>query len=366
MKDVTCVILGAGNSTRFGNETNKIYQLLNGKTVLEHSIDKFLSIEMIKKIIVVFNSNDYLMIKGIIDKYDNLVTFITGGINRSESLKCAKHFIDTDYLIVHDAARPYTNIVDIRKLIESLKTKDVVTLYKESVDAVKVNGHHVPKCNVFLTSTPQGFSKDAYMHLFNSNINREDDIEPFEETSYKIGYIKETTPNTKITYDYDLDNLSYRVGYSMDFHPFCEQRALILGGISIPNDLGLLGHSDADVVLHALTESILGALNLNDIGDNYPDNDPKYKDISSVVLLNDVLSKMNSKGYSIGNVDIMIYLEKQKLKEYKLKIQENISKLLNVDSSKISVKATTMEKKGFIGTSEGIASEACVLLTKCK
>ena len=154
-----------------------------------------------------------------------------------------------------------------------------------------------------------------------------------------------------------------RIGYGYDSHAFAEDRKLILAGIEIPYELGLKGHSDADAVIHALIDSILGALALGDIGSHFPDNDDKYKDISSMILLEKTVSIMKDKNYSIGNTDITIILEKPKLRSYIDLMRENLSKVLSTNIENISIKAKTNEKMDAVGRGEGIAVH-CVSLLK--
>jgi len=155
-----------------------------------------------------------------------------------------------------------------------------------------------------------------------------------------------------------------RVGMGYDVHKLVEGRNLILGGVSIPHHKGLLGHSDADVLLHAIMDSLLGALSLGDIGYLFPDTDNKYKNISSLKLLNEVANLINEKGYRIENIDSTIIAQKPKLLPYIKDMRINISKTLSIDIDKISVKATTEEGLGFTGTEEGIASQSICLLIK--
>ena len=154
-----------------------------------------------------------------------------------------------------------------------------------------------------------------------------------------------------------------RIGYGYDSHLFAENRKLILAGIEIPYELGLKGHSDADVVIHAIIDSIFGALALGDIGSHFPDNDNKYKDISSVVLLEETVSIMKEKKYSIGNIDVTIILEKPKLRNYIDSMREKLSKILSTSIENISIKAKTNEKMDAVGKGEGIAVH-CVCLLK--
>jgi 2-C-methyl-D-erythritol 2,4-cyclodiphosphate synthase len=157
-------------------------------------------------------------------------------------------------------------------------------------------------------------------------------------------------------------NGKIRIGYSRDTHILVEGRDLFLGGIKIPFEKGLLGHSDADVLLHAIAEAILGALALGDLGTHFPDNDPKYKGIDSKILLKEVVQMMKNKGYKIGNVDTMLILELPKMKPHILEIRESIAGLLETSVDNISVKATTNEKMGYLGENKAIEANAVVLL----
>lgn len=155
-----------------------------------------------------------------------------------------------------------------------------------------------------------------------------------------------------------------RIGHGYDVHAFDASRPLILGGMEIPHYFGLKGHSDADVLLHTITDSILGALALGDIGKFFPDTDEKFKDADSRVLLSEAVSMMHEKGYEIGNIDAVVIAEKPKLRGYIDDMRENVAALLKTDISNVNIKATTSEKLGFTGREEGIASEAVVLLNK--
>lgn len=156
--------------------------------------------------------------------------------------------------------------------------------------------------------------------------------------------------------------MKIRIGHSFDIHRLVENRKLILGGIEIPYEKGLLGHSDADVLLHAVAESILGALALGDLGTFFPDDNPKYKDLDSKNILKFVYDKMFNSGFEINNLDVTLYLEKPKLKNYKESIRKNISNLLNTDISNVSIKATTYEKLDAIGAGNAIGCDSVVLL----
>ena len=153
-----------------------------------------------------------------------------------------------------------------------------------------------------------------------------------------------------------------RIGFASDIHRLVANRPLILGGIKIPYEKGELAHSDGDVVYHALTESLLGALALGDLGTHFPDNDPKYKDIDSSILVKEVMVKVDEKGYKISNIDISITLEQPKLRSYIDEMRKNIAKLTNVNIDQVSVKAGTNEKLDDIGRGEAVKAESIVLL----
>jgi len=156
----------------------------------------------------------------------------------------------------------------------------------------------------------------------------------------------------------------YRIGQSSDIHKLVKDRKLILGGVEIKSEVGLLGHSDADALLHAIAEAIIGALALNDLGHHFPDNDDKYKDISSLKILEEVYKLMINNGYEIVNVDSLIMIENIKMKPYINMMKENIAKTLNTSTNNVNVKATCAEKLGFIGKGEGVMAQAIVLLKK--
>lgn len=157
---------------------------------------------------------------------------------------------------------------------------------------------------------------------------------------------------------------NFRIGYGYDVHKLVPERELILGGVKIPHTTGLLGHSDADVLLHAIMDSILGALALGDIGRHFPDSDNKYLGISSLTLLSEVVEIMNKEGYGIGNLDVTVIAQRPKLRPYIEEMRDNVSRALGCEISDVNIKATTEEKLGFTGREEGISAHAVVILEK--
>ncbi len=161
-------------------------------------------------------------------------------------------------------------------------------------------------------------------------------------------------------------NEEFRTGIGFDVHAFAEKRKLIIGGIEILFEKGLAGHSDADVLLHAICDALLGSIALGDIGKHFPDTDLKFKDANSINLLSEVYKLIESKGYELGNMDAVLMLQQPKISPYIEKMREKIASTLNVEIDKISIKATTTEKLGFTGREEGVAAMATVLVTKAK
>lgn len=158
--------------------------------------------------------------------------------------------------------------------------------------------------------------------------------------------------------------MNFRTGFGYDVHPFAENRKLILGGVEIPFEKGLKGHSDADVLLHAICDALLGALALGDIGQHFPDNDPEYKNIDSKILLRKVNELIKENGYYINNLDSTVVMERPKLKDYIITIRKNIAGLLKIHFDQVSVKATTSERMGFVGSEEGVKAYATVLVAE--
>ena len=156
----------------------------------------------------------------------------------------------------------------------------------------------------------------------------------------------------------------FKIGFGYDVHAFAENRKLILGGVEVPHTKGLIGHSDADVLLHAICDAILGALALGDIGQHFPNTDPKFKDIDSKKLLNEVYYLLRERNFEIGNIDATVLLEQPKLAQFIPKMRREIAKVLNTYEDQISIKATTSEGLGFVGREEGCAAYSVVLLTK--
>ena len=361
---ISVVIVCAGNSTRMNLDTNKVLLPLGDSVILMHSVSKFK--EFTDDIIVVCNQNDIEEIS----KYHSNVTL--GGTTREESVYNGISKAKYGKVFVHDGARPFVSREDILKLIESTKTCELAFLGATLIDSVKnLEYKNLKREEYVLAYTPQYVKKDLFIKAYEKRCKSyTDDVSLVsEELNIKPTLVQGNRNNTKITTIEDYLAAKekfdkYRIGHSWDIHRLVAGRELYLGGIHIPFEKGLLGHSDADCLLHAISESLLGALSLGDLGTHFPDNDPKYKGIDSKILLAKCYEMVKEKGYKINNLDTMIYLELPKMKPYINMMRESIAAILEINVDQVSIKATTYEKLGEIGQGLAIAAESTVLLVK--
>ncbi len=272
-------------------------------------------------------------------------------------------------MIIHDAARPLNSKKIIYEITKNLINKkyDCVVPYNKCSDTVVVKHKNLDRDKLKLIKTPQGFVKNKITYLHNTNNEKKltDDSQLFryKENKYRIKYILQNEINIKITYKDELDSLNklvennILVGIGYDIHrtiKIKQNNLLKLGGAKIKSKVKIISHSDGDVILHAITDSILGALSLRDIGTYFPNN-KKNLNRNSIDFLNYALNKMNSKKKMINNIDVMIVSEEPKINPHFKKIVESISKNLNINKNSISIKATTNEKSGLIGKGDFIA-----------
>lgn len=373
MKKIDAIVLAAGESTRFTSANKMIYQIHN-TPIFMYSLKTIVEANIFSNIYLVVNNKILDFVTEMVSQnFLDKVTIVVGGSSRQESVKNALKHVSGDVVFIHDAARPLITFDDLVHLRDSTNLYSVGTLYRPVYDTVKrIQGsvvENISRDALMLISTPQFFAKDLFEEILANNEDITDEVTLFHNKQ-EIAFVKESRQNTKVTTKEDVDfikfmlyqNKEFRIGHSLDYHPFVSGRKLILGGVEIPYEYGLSGHSDADCVYHAVAEALLGALGLGDLGTLFPDNDPKFKDINSEIILSDVMKLVNHQGFSVNNIDIMIYIEKPSLKAFKVKMAQNLLRITKCFVA--SVKATTMEKDGVIGNSEGISCEALVLLKK--
>jgi len=361
------IILASGQSKRFNSKRPKQYSIYKNKPLFKHSIDKALKSKLFKKIIIVVNNK-----KQIKEKFSKNILIIKGGKERSDSsliaLKFIKKFKPTNVLI-HDAARPNFSNRLLINLIKSLKKNKAVIPKIKSKDSIKYKIKdqlfNLNRNNSILTQTPQAFK---FKDLYNLSIKQKnivtDEATLFIENNLKVKFIKGENLNNKITYKEDLDEIKTYYGIGFDIHRLIKGKKLYLGGIKIPYHSGLKGHSDGDVVIHAIIDSILGAMRKKDIGTFFPDNNKKFKNIRSPKMLKPITKILRINDYYINNLDINLICEQPKISKYRDKIINSLSNLLELNKELINLKGKTTEKLGLIGREKAIACEVICSISK--
>ena len=354
------IILASGQSKRFNSNQLKQFITYKNKALFEHSLDKAMNSKLFKKIILVVNEK-----KQIKKKYSKDVVIIKGGKERSDSsliaLKYIKKFKPSNVLI-HDAARPNFTIKLLKRLIKSLQTNKASIPVISSKDSIKYKVKNqlfnLDKKNSYLTQTPQAFKfKDIYNLSIKQKKIIQDEATLFINNNLKIKFINGEILNDKITFKEDINNIKTFFGIGFDIHRLVKDKKLYLGGIKIPFHSGLKGHSDGDVILHSVIDSLLGAMRKKDIGTFFPDNRNKFKNIRSPKMLKPIVDILNRSNFYINNLDINLICEQPKVSKYRNKIINSLSDLLNLDKDLINLKGKTVEKLGLIGKEKAIACE---------
>ncbi len=361
------VILAAGKSQRFHHKTPKQFFNYRNKEIIDHSIEKSIDSKLFKKIIIVTNNINYFKKK----KLSKQIRIIKGGKKRSDSslraLKYLKRYKPSN-VFIHDAARPNFSIELLKKISKNLKRNKAVVPIVSSKDSIKYKIKNeifnLNRNNAILTQTPQAFRfKELYSFACKEKNNISDEATLFLNHNHKIKFILGENQNNKITYLNDIETSKTYFGIGFDLHKLIRNKKLYLGGIKIPFHSGLKGHSDGDVILHAIIDAILGATKKKDIGTYFP-NTKKFKNIRSPKMLKPIMDNLNKSNISINNLDINLICEQPKVSKYRDKIINSISKLMNLNKNFINLKGKTVEKLGLIGKEKAIASEVIVSITK--
>ena len=374
------VILAGGNSHRFRSNIGKPYQKLAGKSLIEINVIKARKFKQIKKIILVYNKKDIKRVKSL--KLKNVKLIVGGDSRRQSTINALTYLKDKKGItkvLIHDVARPNFSEKLFSSIIRNMKNAEAVVpkiriddAIKQIIDSSKeeyIIGKR--RDNLFLTQTPQAFNlKEIYhLHKTNSGKYKDDDVSLYMDLN-KVKFIEGEKSNFKITDKSDFENLKniYKskqsVGIGFDVHRLVPKRKLYLAGLRVKSKLGTLGHSDGDPVLHAVTDAILGACKMGDIGQMFSDKSKKFKNIRSTILLRRVIEQIKFKGYFINNIDINIIAQTPKIKNYKNKMINNIAKLCEISKDQINIKGKTTEKLGVIGKEKAIACEVICSVIK--
>jgi len=374
------VLAAAGSGRRMGTERNKVLLPLEDKPILAHSLACFASMEEVSEVVVVTNRNDQEAITDLVEREvpHKVTQVVLGGAERQDSVYLGLRALaeDTDWVIIHDGARPFVTLNLVRKGLEAAKEHLAVGIAVPVKDTIKVVKDSFvvetpDRSKLWAMQTPQIFAYQlvlqAHEEARQRGIQATDDCGLLEALGHRVRIVEGDYGNIKITTPEDLPNSNrFIVGFGYDVHRLVPDRPLILGGVHIPYEKGLLGHSDADVVTHAVMDALLGAMGKGDIGELFPDTDPQYKGISSITLLEHVLQIVQDEGLVTGNLDITIMAQKPKLTPWKDAMKTMLSQVLGVSSDRVNVKATTTEGLGFVGREEGIAAQAVVTLREKK
>lgn len=380
------VIVAAGRGERAGLGRNKVFYAIDGHAVLTRCLDVFERCGRFDGAVLVLSEADeaaFMALRAAEGPFPLIKHVVRGGATRRDSvyhgLLCLPE--DTEIVAIHDAARPFVSDEVIEATLASARACGSGVISTPVVDTIK---HVMPdggvrsldRATLRAVQTPQTFDYqkilEAHRRAQAENLPVTDDAMLFE---HYYGGVRLVTAvgaeeNRKLTTKADFEALSaqaapdVRVGQGYDVHRLAEGRRLVLCGVTIPWEMGLDGHSDADVAIHALMDALLGALGLGDIGRHFPDTDPAYKGADSMRLLAVVMDKVRAAGYRVGNADITIVAQRPKLAPYMEAMRTSVAGGLSVDASRVNVKATTTERLGFEGEGLGISAQAVALLVK--
>lgn len=385
-KKVSAVLVAAGSSTRMGFD--KLSFDLGGETVVQRSIRAFAECPLVSEIVLVAGKNRAFLEQQAA-ACTKPVQVVQGGATRAESAKNGVLAAHGELVAVHDAARPFVSQVVITAALEAAAACGAAAPavpVKDTVKrAVRGDGKTVPehcmvtdtpdRSTLYAVQTPQCFDRAAYLDALDE-LDAEkarlvtDDCSLFELTGRPVQLTQGDYANLKITTREDLpraeqkEGNDMRIGHGYDVHRLVEGRKLIMGGVTIPYEKGLLGHSDADVLLHAVSDALLGAAALGDIGKHFPDTDPRYEGADSLMLLREVGRLLDETGYTVGNIDATVLCQAPKLAPHIPAMRQNIANALGLALDDVSVKATTEEHLGFTGEGLGIAAHAVALIEK--
>ena len=380
MPKISAVIVAGGSSSRMRG-TDKIFLNIGGKTVLERSVGAFEKNALVNEIVVVTNEGVLEQTRTFLARCGKLKDIVIGGDCRNASVQngvaaCSR---DSDYYAIHDAARPFVTEELITCTLRAAMEYGAAAPGLPLTDTIKeVDGENrtlstPDRSRLVAIATPQVFAADLYRAAARTDVDVFDDCQLLENAGHKVKIVDGDPNNIKITTQDDISRAGYiagycemRIGHGYDVHRLVGGRKLILAGVEIEHHLGLLGHSDADVLTHAIIDAVLGAAALGDIGKHFPDTDGSYKDADSLELFSKVIEMISSKGYAIGNIDATVICQKPRLRPHIERMRENIARVAKVGVGAVNIKATTEEGLGFSGEERGIAAHAVVTLSQSR
>jgi 2-C-methyl-D-erythritol 4-phosphate cytidylyltransferase/2-C-methyl-D-erythritol 2,4-cyclodiphosphate synthase len=385
---VAAIIAAGGRGVRFGADRPKQFLELGGRSILELSVAALARNPRITDIIVALPQEHVdAGGKALRAAIGRSLTIVAGGDRRQDSVAnaFAKAPKDADIILIHDAARPFVTAEVIDRAIDGAQRHGAVVTATAVRDTVKQTGSvaddgarlvrsTIPRDSIFLAQTPQAFRREILARALTEgkDVDATDEAMLVERLGVPVHVVDGDPRNIKITTPEDLAAAQgavlkpdmIRIGNGYDLHRLVAGRPLILAGVTIPFELGLDGHSDADIVCHAVTDAILGAAGAGDIGRMFPDTDPQWKNANSIELLKGAVRRVEERGYAVSNVDVTVIAQKPKLLPYLDAMRANLASALGVDLAAVSVKGKTNEGVDSMGRGESMAAHAVTLIIK--
>ena len=396
MTGVCALIPAAGRGARFGSPENKVFAPLLGRPLLGWTLEAFARCDAVERVLLIGNETDLPRLRELGGTYGGgkVRDVVAGGADRQASVLAGVAACgDAEHVVIHDAARPCVSPELVAQTVAAVSAFGPTcaataaipvadTLVREDDANTMLAGTNVPRERLWAVQTPQAFRtrylvaahEAARMH----GVRGTDDAGLVRRIGRVVQLVPGSPENLKVTHPADLALAEailarregaaaaapdVRIGYGYDVHPFADGRRLFLGGVEFRDaPRGLLGHSDADVLLHALCDALLGAAGMGDIGDLFPNTDPAHKDRPSIEFLREVKARLDAEGYRIANVDITVLAEAPKIGPRAAEMKNTIAAALGVTPGRVGVKATTNEGMGFVGRGEGVAVHAAALL----
>jgi 2-C-methyl-D-erythritol 4-phosphate cytidylyltransferase/2-C-methyl-D-erythritol 2,4-cyclodiphosphate synthase len=372
--DTAVVIVAAGRGSRMGGEVPKQWQMLAGRPVLAHVLDAFAGLP----VVLVIHPEDRARAEAL--GFGGRL--VDGGSTRDASVLAGLQALERtgiSRVLIHDGARPLVSRALISRLIAALDTHDGAAPALPVTDALWrgaggfVAGT-VDRAGLYRAQTPQAFRFAPILAAHRAHPGgAADDVEVARAAGLDVAIVEGEDANLKLTYPGDFaraeailkgQSMDVRMGNGYDVHAFCDGDHVWLCGVKVPHGRGLLGHSDADVGMHALTDAIYGALAEGDIGRHFPPSDPQWKGAASHIFLAHAAQLARSRGYDLGNCDVTLVCERPKIGPHALAMQAELARIMGVEAGRVSVKATTSERLGFTGREEGIAALATAVLVR--
>ncbi len=388
---VAAVIAAGGRGVRSGGGVPKQFRSAGGRTLLEHGVAPFDRHGRVGELIVVLPADVAQSPPPGLAACVSPVSVVAGGARRQDSVAAGVDAVagGTDIVLVHDAARPFCSAALIDRVIDAaahtgaavpaLRATDTVKQAAGTTDTVReaagaadpvMVAATLPRDRIWLAQTPQGFRFDVLREavaLGRSGVEATDEAQLAERAGHPVRLVEGDAANLKVTTAADVDRAvarlgagggAVRIGFGYDSHRTEAGRPLILGGVEIPHDVGLAGHSDADAVCHAVTDALLGAAAAGDIGQHFPDTDPRWEGASSVELLRGAVAIVRARGFVPGNVDVVVIAQRPKLRPHIEAMRARLSDPLGIPPGAIGIKAKTAERMDAVGRGEGIVVHA--------